>query len=205
MLMYKISRIIFEILMRILFKLQVEGKENIPSAPYLVVPNHSSLVDPPLIGMVCKKDDISFLAKEELFTAPIIGIWSRSVGCIEVKRGANSVRSLKTAIKHLAEGKSVCIFPEGTRSLDGSLQDAKRGVGFLIAKAGVPVVPVYIQGSQEALPKTGGINPGAIIRVKVGKPFNLETFLGKDKSKKLDYNNVANIAMEKIAELKDKS
>jgi len=189
--------------MRILFHLKVSGKENIPSPPYLIVPNHSSLVDPPLVGMAFKQNDVSFLAKEALFATPLIRFWSTSVGCIEVKRGTHSVKSLKEALKRIKEGKAVCIFPEGTRSIDGSFQEAKRGVGFLIAKAAVPVVPVYIEGSQKALPKTGGATLGSEISIRIGKAISPEEFLKQKTTGKTDYEKITGIAMNAIANLKE--
>lgn len=197
---YRLSRIVFEIFMRIFFKIHVTGKENIPDAPYIIAPNHESLLDPPLAGMIFKKDDVAFMAKQELFDTPVIGIWSRAVGCIPVNRGSGSVASLKAAIKKIHEGKVICVFPEGTRSVDGELQDAKRGVGFIIAKGGVPVVPVYFRGSGKAFPKNKGFKAGVKIDAVVGKPISPEE-LGIAKK---DYGAISEIVMERISRLKEK-
>jgi len=202
---YRISRIIFEIWMRILFHLHVVGKENIPSRPYIIVCNHSSLVDPPFVAMAFKRHDVSFLTKEELFSHPIIGIWTKNVECIPIRRGSASAKGLKEALKRVKEGKVIGIFPEGTRSLDGSLQEAKKGVGFLIRKAAVPVVPVYVKNSQKALPVVGGVKVGTNIYLKIGKPIAPDRFFKMTATGKADYEEIANVVMKEISVLKEES
>lgn len=199
---YRISRKIFEILIWIFYRFEVYGRENIPEPPYLIASNHASIADPPLVGIACNRHFIDFMAKKELFDRPFFGRWCRKVGCIEVKRGGNSVRSLKEAIDRLAQGRVVAIFPEGTRSVDGELQEAKRGTGFLIARAKVPVVPVYLEGSAKALPKGGRINRGASIRVFIGKPLMPEEFSRSGSGRDKDYDSISNMIMSRIADIK---
>lgn len=201
--LYYISNSIFTILLRILFRIHVFGKENLPKPPFIVASNHASLLDPPLVGMVCRKYPVDFMAKRELFDTPVIGIWARNVRCIEARRGENSVRSLKEAIRRIRKGHVIGLFPEGTRSTSGDLQNAMRGTGFLIAKAGVPVIPIYIGGSGEAFPKGRGINIGAHIDVVIGKPALPDTFLSKKVSGKENYEMIANMVMKWISELKE--
>lgn len=200
---YRISRRIFKVLLYIFFKIRIFGQENIPDKPYIAAANHASLIDPPLVGVACEKDDVDFMAKEELFNVPIIGLWTRSVRCIKVRRGANGVKSLKEALRRINNGRVVSVFPEGTRSQDGNLQEAKRGVGFLILRAKVPVVPIYIQNSDKAMPKGKGIRPGVTINVFVGKPILSEEFVADRGTSKKDYEKAANIVMERISKLGD--
>jgi len=199
--LYYISRAIFEMLMRLLFRIRVSGTEHIPSPPFIITSNHASLLDPPLVGIACKKYQVDFMAKKELFDAPILGSWTRNVGCIEVRRGENSVKSLKEAIRRLREGHVVGIFPEGTRSSDGSLQEAKRGIGFLIGRAAVPVVPVYVEGSAEAFPKGKGICPGTTVSISVGRPIMPDEFAAVEGEKR-DYEAIAGMIMDRIAAIK---
>ena len=200
---YRISRKIFELLIRILYNFEVYGRENVPEPPYLIASNHASIIDPPLVGIACNRHFIDFMAKKELFDRPFFGRWCRKVGCIEVKRGGNSVKSLKEAIDRLVQGRVVAIFPEGTRSVDGKIRDAKRGTGFLIARAEVPVLPVYLEGSAKALPKGGRINRGAFIRVFIGKPLMPEEFSGLGSGRHKDYDAISNMIMSRIADIKE--
>ncbi len=199
--LFWISRSIFELFIRIMFKLRIHGRENCPKAPFLAVSNHASLVDPPLLAVACKPIPVNFMAKRELFDAPIIGAWTRRVRCIEVHRGENSVRSLKEAIRRLKDGEVVGMFPEGTRSLDGELQDAKRGTGFLVAQAKVPVLPVYIHGSAQAMGKGSGIKRGTPIDVYVGKPIDPSEMVAV-KGDKDRYDKISQTIMDRIAEIK---
>jgi len=201
--MYRISCFLFECFLRLLFKVEINGRENIPQKPYLIVSNHASLADPPVVGAACKKDAVDFMAKSELFDTPILGLWTRSVGCIRVKRGSASSGSLKEAIKRIAAGRVVAMFPEGTRSEDGTLQEAKRGIGFIVAKAKVPVLPIFISGTNIAFPKVGPLKPGSQIKAIIGKPIMPEEFFESDGSGGKDYEKVANMVMDRIASLRE--
>lgn len=200
--MYIFSRTLLSWFINICYKLKVTGRERIPDPPFIVTSNHSSLLDPPLAGIACGKYEVDFMAKKELFDPPVLGRWTRAVNCIEVNRGKNSVRSLKEAVKRLKAGRVVGIFPEGTRSTDGELQEAKRGIGFLVAMAKVPVVPVYVEGSANAMPKGKGVNFGAPIRVTVGDPIMPKEFLPEE-GEKPEYEKIANMIMDRIAAIKD--
>ena len=201
--LFRLSRFLFEMFIRICFSPKFYGRDNVPDSPYIVVANHVSLLDPPLAGIACKKNDLDFMAKKELFDKPILGTWTRNVNCIRVDRDSNSIQSLKEVISRLKKGRSVGIFPEGTRSEDGDIKEAKRGVGFMIHKGKVPVIPVYIEGSNEALPKKGGLKFGARINVIVGKPIQYNELDLPDGSKKDKYEFITNTVMDKIKELKD--
>ena len=200
--MYKFSRFLLQLFVHILFKIQYFGRDNIPEPPYIIAPNHVSIIDPPLVGVALKKHPIDFMAKSELFDMPVLGAWTRSVNCIYVNREGSGADSLREALKRLKKGRVICIFPEGTRSSDGSLQDAKRGVGFLIAKAEVPVVPVYISGSGDAWRKGEGIKIGAKIKVFIGKPILPEDLSQADDFGRKNYESIVNIVMERISRLK---
>jgi len=188
--------------MRIFWRVRVFGKENVPDPPYIVTSNHASYMDPALVGMACYKDTMDFMAKKELFRKPLLGAWCRLVGCVEVSRGTNGVKSLREALERIKRKRSVAIFPEGTRSKDGSLQEAKRGIGFLIARAGVPVVPIYIEGTAEAMAKGKRVRPWARINVYIGKPVTPEEFLSYGIGGK-DYDSFANVVMDCIAATKE--
>ena len=202
MISYRVSRYLLMIFLRLFFRVKVYGTENLPEAPYILTPNHVSLLDPALVGVSCRKDLVVFMAKKELFTSRFFGWWARFVGCIPVDRGKSNISSLKKALQKVNDGYVVCIFPEGTRSVDGDLQEAKRGVGFLISKASVPVVPVYVDGSQLALPKGGKLKFGARINVLIGKPLMPDKIPYIRVNGKTDYEAVTNVIMERITALR---
>jgi 1-acyl-sn-glycerol-3-phosphate acyltransferase len=202
-LMYTLSRGALELAVRIFFKLKITGHENFPPPPFIVVANHTSLMDPPIVGAACKKYLVNFMVKQELFEMPVIRHWSKSVECIPVKRGDNSIRGIRESLRRLKQGKIVGIFPEGTRSSDGSLREAKMGTGFLIASAKVPVVPIYVFGTAEAFPKGKPIKPWSKVGAVIGKVITPEDLKLDSGSGKEHYERIGNEIMAVIAGLRD--
>ena len=139
--------------MRAWFGLRVRGAEHVPaSGPALIVSNHQSILDPPIIGGAARRQ-IYFLAKAELFRIPVFGWLIRALHARPVRREGSDPGALRTAALLLEEGKALLVFPEGTRSLNGRLGERKPGVGMLAVTSGAPVVPAYVSGTLEALPK----------------------------------------------------
>ncbi|NQT33386.1 MAG: 1-acyl-sn-glycerol-3-phosphate acyltransferase [Candidatus Omnitrophica bacterium] len=201
---YRISQLLFEGTARVLFKLKVSGRENVPKRPYVVISNHNSYLDPALIGIVCRGDHVDFMAKRELFGEPFFGSWARAVGAIPLNRDDSLGSGLKESIKRIKRGRVISMFPEGTRSLDGSIQRAQKGVGFLIGKADIPVLPIYIKNSGIALTSDGKINRGTSVAVYAGKTISPDDpRLAGYKAKK-DYQAIADMAMESVTELKER-
>lgn len=201
--MYFISRSSFEMAIRIFFKLKITGHENFPPPPFIVVANHTSLLDPPIVGAACKKYTVNFMVKQELFEFPVVRHWSKSVECIPVRRGDNSIRGIRESLRRLKQGKVVGIFPEGTRSSDGSLREAKTGTGFLISSAKVPVVPIYVYGTAKAFPKGKPIKPGLEVGAIIGKVLTPEDLKLAGGSGKDHYERVSNEVMAVITGLRD--
>ena len=155
-----------------------------------------------MVGLSCDKYPVNFMAKQELFDYPVIGAWTRSVRCIPTRRGKNAVKGIKEALRRLKNNCVVGVFPEGTRSEDGSLQEAKLGTGFLMMKAKVPVVPVYVYGTAEAFPKGKGVKIGTKAGAVIGKPIMPEEYLRVAGPDGKDYETVSGLVMERIAGLK---
>ncbi len=151
--LYAFLKPIAVFLMRAWFGLRVRGAEHVPaSGPALIVSNHQSILDPPVIGGAARRQ-IYFLAKAELFRIPMFGSLIRALHARPVRREGSDPGALRTAAQLLGEGKALLVFPEGTRSLNGRLGEGKPGVGMLAVTSGAPVVPVYVSGTLEALPK----------------------------------------------------
>lgn len=153
----------------IVFRGEIAGLENIPLAgAYLVAANHASHLDPPFIGARIPRQ-MAFFARKTLWKPGLAARWLDHVGAIPVDRdGGSDLRAIKRVLTTLAEGKSLVLFPEGTRSLDGELQSAKAGVGLIACKTGVPVLPVRIFNSHRALGRSGGFTPGAPVDIVFG-------------------------------------
>ena len=164
-------------------RVRVEGQKNLdPSKTYIFVGNHSSQTDIwTFQGYI--PHDFRWIAKKELFAIPIFGAAMRAVGFISIdrSRGRQAVKSLNDAANRIADGASVLIFPEGTRSLDGHLQPFKTGAIMLAIKAGVPVVPVGLNGTHQVLPKGSLLARGGNVVLRIGTPLPTRDFKAKDK------------------------
>jgi len=159
-------------------KIEVTGSENYnPEQNYLVISNHAGMADIPLL-LGTMKLNLRFVAKEELGKIPIFGNVIRQAGYVLIKRGQSreALKSLMQAAEVLKSGRSVHIFPEGTRSVDGKLLPFKRGAFLVAQKGGAPVLPVTILGSQLITPKKSlKINKGKI-RIIISPPLQASRF-----------------------------
>lgn len=153
------------------FRLRIEGTEHVPrEGPVILAANHASALDPPLLGMAAPRP-VHFMAKEELFRIPVLGPLLREVGSFPVRRGEFDRRALETASAVLAAGGVLGVFPEGSRTRDGRLGPARRGVAFLACKAQVPVVPVGILGTYRALAGGRRLPRRETVVVRFGPPL----------------------------------
>jgi len=161
-----IARGILGPLFRFVFRVRTVGVENIPThGPTLLVANHISMWDPPMIGhALLSRRQIYFMAKSELFDVPVLGWVIRRVGAFPVERGNADRTAIRTAREVLGRGDALLMFPEGTRHADGHLGQAWPGAGALALAEGVVVVPIVIEGSNRR------IGP---VRVAVGNPLDL--------------------------------
>ena len=143
-------------------KVYIQGTEKLPDGPVIFMSNHQSNFD--ILSLLATMPrQINWIAKKELFDIPVFGPSMRRGGYIPLDRsdGRKALKSMDNAARIIRAGKSVVMFPEGTRSLDTQLLPFKRG-GFLLAhKAGVPIVPVTISGS-------GRVNPAGSTRLYRG-------------------------------------
>jgi len=150
-------------------KINIKGSEHIPherSAVYIV--NHQSNFDIPILyaGLPLQ---FRWMAKQELFDIPLFGLAMRRCGYIPIDRSdrRKAMHSMKEAAKQIRDGVSVIIFPEGTRTNDGQLQEFKKG-GFLIGvKAQVPIVPVAIKGSYEVMSRNSRLIHAGPIEMEI--------------------------------------
>ncbi len=164
---YRVARMFISGIFHLLFRIRIEGKENIPTeGAYVVCSNHKSLMDPPMLG-VCLPFPVRFMAKEELFRNKILGGIIRSVGAFPIKRGKSDVGALRSAMKMLESGENVAIFPEGTRSKGTTMRRGKQGAALIAAKSGVNILPVGIDGEYKLFHK---------LTFRVGEVIPLEKY-----------------------------
>ncbi|WP_417914584.1 lysophospholipid acyltransferase family protein [Candidatus Electronema sp. JM] len=180
-------------------RVRVEGGDDLdPAKPYIFIGNHCSMADiMAFSGYI--RHDYRWIAKKELFKIPVFGAAMRAVDYIPIDRshGREAVRSLNDAAQRIAEGSSVILFPEGTRSLDGRLQPFKTGAVMLAVKAGVELVPVGFNGTHQALPKGKLLSRGGEVVLRIGQPLPTAGFKAKDKQE------LAALLHQRVAELLD--
>ena len=154
------------------FRGEVAGLENLPpSGAFLIAANHASLLDPPIIGSQVPRQ-MCFFARKTLWKPGMASWWLTAVGVIPVDRdGGTDVGAIKRVLRSLADDKVLVLFPEGTRSRDGNLQTPKPGMGMIICRTQVPVVPARIFGSFEAFGRDGRLRLGTSVSVVFGRPL----------------------------------
>ena len=186
-------------LFRKLFKIKAYNAEVLnTSEPLIVAANHRSYIDPPLLNAI-SPEPLVFLAKKELFEGRFKNWLFRNMNAIPVDRSKADLDALNEALKRLEEGCKVCIFPEGRRAPENGFLKAKPGVGYLVAKAKVPVVPVYIHNSTDILSRDNKKFriPKRDVIVIFGNPIRFEEVPDNIRG----YKKIADRIMEEIKKL----
>ena len=164
-----------KIISKIFFSLKTEGLHNIPAqGPYIITPNHASYLDAFAVvsGMPSKTfRDLYTLGIQKYFTGNAGQAFARLANVIPIDQEKYLNKALQMSSYVLRNGKSLLIFPEGGRSFDGELMEFKKGVGILAIELNIPVIPAYIEGSFEALPRSATWPKFRQIKVAFGKPL----------------------------------
>ena len=168
---YRFARAVVLSVCRVVFRVQVVGIEHVPpSGAYIVAPSHRSILDIPFAAFITKRS-IRFLAKDDLFTNPLVARFFVALGAVKVERGTADRGALRALEQALAEGSPVAVFPEGTRASGPDIVKLFDGAAFLAVKLGVPIVPVGIGGSEGILPKGKVLPRIRRVAVSVGPPL----------------------------------
>ncbi|MBF7097627.1 lysophospholipid acyltransferase family protein [Alkalibacter mobilis] len=192
---YNIVRFLVSIYLKIFYKIEISGKENIPSEGSLILTsNHIHWADPILIACEVTNRKISFLGKHELFKNPILRWLLNNLTVIPIRRGEADVTAIKSALRVLKSGKILGIFPEGTRVKTGEEKKPESGTALLAIKSKSKIVPIGIEGSYKL---------GSKLKLIIGTPIELNEYYGK-KPDKENLEKASSEIMKKIKELLSK-
>ncbi|HEV2756662.1 MAG TPA: lysophospholipid acyltransferase family protein [Actinomycetota bacterium] len=187
--MYWVFKAVLKPLLKALYRIRVEGLENVPKkGPAVLAANHLSFLDSFFIPLVGKRRKVTYLAKADYFKTWKTAWFFKSAGQISCERGGGdkSQQSLEIALDVLKGGNLLGIYPEGTRSPDGYLYRGRTGVARLALAAGVPVIPVGLVGTEKVMPKNRKIPRlwGRIeVKVRFGEPLDISRYAGKEKDR----------------------
>lgn len=173
---------------RVLYRFRREGADNVPgTGAALLVSNHVSHFDPPIIGLGCVHRPYHPIARESLFRNRFFGWLIRTLGAIPLRDNQGDLGAIRVAIEALNRGEMVCVFPEGSRSRDGELQPFKRGVTVLLKRSACPVIPVAIDGAHDVWPRARKFPKlTGRIRIRFGAPIPHDDLLRDGEEKALD-------------------
>ena len=201
---HTIQKLIYELVSKLfvfpiykfVFKGHLIGRDNIPQKDsFIMVSNHGSLLDPPLLGHALGRN-ISFMAKAELFKIPFLGFVIKACGAYPVKRGIVDKNTIKTACKKLSDNNSIGIFIDGTRQKNGRVNKPKQGAALLAFKNQKLLLPVAIVNSHKLIKFKFCIPFFSKIVIKVGEPFQPPKSSSRD-----DLNSVTMLLQDKINNL----
>ena len=198
--LYIIGRFFLTIYYSVVFRLKVEGRENIPrSGPVLLCSNHMAKRDPVMLGVAVPRRQVCYMAKEELFRNGFLGGLLRGLGAFPVVRGGGGADALQNAYRLLDENAMVGVFIEGHRSKDGLLQKPKTGAALLAYRTKAPVLPVCITTEDGGLPRKFKRHV-----ISFGKPLTAEDLSIPDDSS-MQLRKASRVIMSRISDLREET
>lgn len=200
---YTFARIaLFPALFRLCGGYRVTGREHIPkTGAALIAANHLSYLDPPAVGTALPRRTYYF-AKKELFV-PILGSLLRSCYAFPVDREGDDKEAFRHAINLLQAGELLTVYPEGGRSQDGSLQQGGRGAALIAARAGAPIIPCAISGTEQVLPPHSKRLHRGLIQVSFAAPIPTRATGEGARANKLDLQAITDQVMSEIARMRE--
>jgi 1-acyl-sn-glycerol-3-phosphate acyltransferase len=200
-LVYRVGRGIARAVGYGLYSYRVINRERlIEEGPAIIVSNHASFIDPPMIGCAFE-NELTYLARKSLVKGPISEYFYRKMNTVPVDQDRPDMTGIRGILREIKKGGRVLIFPEGGRTFDGELLPGQAGVGLLVSKSEVPVLPVRLFGAYEALPRGAKFLRPSRLTLVVGQPIDFTT-LKLEGGAKEKYQAVSDKIMEEIAALK---
>jgi 1-acyl-sn-glycerol-3-phosphate acyltransferase len=200
--LYSFFQLFYRIIFRIYFRWEVYGLEHVPpEGGAILAVNHSSALDPPLGGTALRRK-IWYVGRSSLVKNRFIDFIFFAQHLIPITLGRPDVNATKKIIKMITSGEIVLMFPEGTRSCDGTLGPGREGIGMFVSHARADVLPCYISGSWRALPKGAILPRPRKIRVAYGPLIRYGEFEGVPAGRE-GFARISGTIMERIAELKE--
>jgi len=169
-LVYKICRFIAVGVSRLYFPGTVSGRENLPTGAYIVAPVHRSYVDWLIVARITRRRRLRYIVKEEVWKSKLIGRLLVACGAFPVNRSGADREAIQRCQSVLEGGEPLVMFPEGTRRSGPEVQELKDGVAYLSLRAGVPIVPIGIGGSERAMPRGSSFPRPRRVNVVIGTP-----------------------------------
>lgn len=205
---YRMAWWFFRQFYRCYFRWDILHAERVPATGAAILAgNHASFLDPPLIG-ACTTRPLHYLARDSLFRMPGFAQLLHSWNAVPVDREGGGASGIKVMLQLLQNSAAIIVFPEGTRTRDGHLQPARSGIGLLVVKTGVPVIPVRISGTYEAFGRGMWFPRPGRVTVHFGEPLRFDALLAdanvsqRPKSQLREtYQHIANQIMSAIASL----
>ena len=192
---YRLAQFLSYCYLKCFHRFEVKGLDNVPTkGGFILACNHLSYLDPPAVGCRIPRN-LHYFARDSLFFGPL-GLLITKLNSIPVNRDQLDLGTLRKVLRVLKGGEPVLVFPEGTRSPDGTLQKSQKGLGLLVHKSGVPVLPARLDGSFEILGK-GKLFPriGKKLYLNIGSPI-LSEKLSFDSSDR--YQKISDLVMHEI-------
>jgi 1-acyl-sn-glycerol-3-phosphate acyltransferase len=200
--MYFLVRNFLKLFLVIFMGFMVNGAEKVPKkGAFILASNHVSHFDPPAMASASPRM-VHFMARRTLFDNWLFRQVIGRCGLIPVKRGEADIGAMKTAIRLLKSGEPVFLFPEGTRSETGEMQEAQPGIGYLSLMAGAPILPAYVDGTDKALPKGAKRITRTRVSVYFGDLID-PCKLGLPEDRKIAAQRLSDYVVEEIKKLGD--
>ena len=173
---YRFLRMICRVLYVLWFRVRIEGRHHVPlEGGGMLLSTHQSVMDPILLGLACNRS-LNFLARSTLFKNPAFSLLLRILNSIPIDRERGGLSGLREMLARLRSGELVVLFPEGTRTNDGTIGALKAGFLPIARRSEVPLIPVAIVGAFECMPKGSNWLIPKPVAVVFGKPLSVQEY-----------------------------